>query len=245
MTDTERLADVIALVVHAETEPLLTKVAVLEARPVVAPEFITAITDVLSSLYPRIGALEARSALPGPVGDSGVKGLDGTNGRDGKDGTSATVADVAPLIAAEVTKAVATIPTPKDGRSLTVDDVAPLIVGEVQKHIAAIPPARDGVGFTGAMLTREGHLTLTRSDGTTQDVGAVVGPPGQKGADGLAVEPTPGLSPDVISASVDMLLRKEFAALDAAAPPRMTKRIIRDARGRIERVIEEPARGER
>ena len=68
------------------------------------------------------------------------------------------------------------------------------------------------------------------------------GPSGEKGADGLVVETVPGLSPEVVSASVDMLLRKELAALDAATPPRMTKRIIRDARGKIERVIEEPTR---
>jgi len=163
--------------------------------------------------------------------------------KDGAPGAPVDPVSVDAMVAAHVKRAVADLPVPKDGHSPTVDDVAPLIVGEVQKHIAAIPPARDGVGFTGAMLTREGHLTLTRSDGTTQDVGAVVGPPGQKGADGLAGAPVAGLSPDVICASVDMLLRKELAALDAAAPPRMTKRIIRDARGKIERVIEEPVRG--
>jgi hypothetical protein len=55
----------------------------------------------------------------------------------------------------------------------------------------------------------------------------------------------PGLDAEVLTTSADMLLRKELAALDAAAPPRMMKRIIRDARGKIERVIDEPARGSR
>jgi hypothetical protein len=107
-------------------------------------------------------------------------------------------------------------------------------------------PGRDGVGLAGAFIDREGHLTLTLSDGTTKDIGTVVGPhgpAGAKGADGLMVEPVAALSPEIIIASVDMLLRKELASLEAAAPPRMTKRIIRDARGKIERVIEEPARG--
>jgi hypothetical protein len=77
---------------------------------------------------------------------------------------------------------------------------------------------------------------------------SIQGPPGEKGADGVnavssLVETTPGLDPTLIAASADMLLRKELAALDAAAPPRMTKRVIRDVRGKIERVIEEPTRG--
>jgi len=176
----------------------------------------------------KIAALEAaKAAIPGPAG---------------KDADPVDPAAVETLVAAQVKRAVAELPAPKDGQSVTAADVAPLIVAEVQKHISAIPPARDGVGLTGALVTREGHLTLTLSDGTTQDVGAVIGPPGAKGADGLVVEPAAGLSPDVISASVDMLLRKELAALDAVAPPRITRRVIRDARGRIERVIEEPAR---
>jgi len=202
MTDEEQLADVIALVVHAETEPLLAKVAALEARPVAAPESITAITDVLTSFYPRLGALEARAAIPGRDGKDGMPGkdgLDGTAGRDGKDGMSVTTADVLPLVVAEVAKAVAAIPTPKDG--------------------APGPPGRDG---------RDGQ--------------SIQGPPGEKGASGV-VESVPGLDPALISAHVDVLMRKELASLEAAAPPRITKRIIRDARGKIERVIEEPARG--
>lgn len=102
---------------------------------------------------------------------------------------------------------------------------------------------RQGIGVAGGLITQDGHLALTLSDGTTHDVGPVVGPPGAKGADGLVAAPVPGLDAEVITTSADMLLRKELAALDAAAPPRMMKRIIRDARGKIERVIDEPSRG--
>ena len=176
MTETEQLADVIALVVHAETAPILTKMAVFEERP------------------------PARDGAPGRDGE---RGLDGKPGLDGKDG----------------------------------------LPGERGLHGEAGAPGRDGLGLAGALITREGHLTLTLSDGTAKDLGTVIGPPGAKGADGFTGAPVAGLSPDVICASVDMLLRKELSALEAAAPPRMTKRIIRDARGKIERVIEEPARG--
>jgi len=243
MTHEFEVAQVVALSMKSAMAPFLKRISELET--------------LIKEIEARPPARDGEPGLPGmngkdadPLALLGAIDLSVAKAvallpvpKDGTPGASVDPATVDAMVFSHVTKAMAAIPVPKDGHSPTVDDVAPLIVGEVQKHIAAIPPARDGVGFTGAMLTREGHLTLTRSDGTTQDVGAVVGPPGQKGADGLAGAPVAGLSPDVICASVDMLLRKELAALDAAAPPRMTKRIIRDARGKIERVIEEPARG--
>jgi len=90
------------------------------------------------------------------------------------------------------------------------------------------PAGRDGIGLKG-------------DKGDPGDPG----PTGPAGRDGLAVVGTveAGLTDQVITASAEMLLRKEFAALEAAAPTRMTKRILRDASGKIERVIEEPVRG--
>jgi hypothetical protein len=49
----------------------------------------------------------------------------------------------------------------------------------------------------------------------------------------------PDVDPDDIAASVAGLLRKELADLPVVA--RMNKRIVRDARGQITNVIEEPA----
>lgn len=49
------------------------------------------------------------------------------------------------------------------------------------------------------------------------------------------------LSREDVTTHADVILRKAFEALEAAAPVRTTKRVIRDVRGRIERVIEEPA----
>lgn len=119
-----------------------------------------------------------------------------------KDGTSVTVDDVAPLVAAEVTKAVAAIPVPvngrdglagKDGSSVSIDDVVPLIVREIEQRVAAIPVPKDGAGFTGAVVNREGHLVLTLSNGTTQDVGLVIGNDGAPGVDGKDAVGTPGI----------------------------------------------------
>ena len=108
-------------------------------------------------------------------------------------------------------------------------------------------PGRDGLngkdgvdGQTG----RDGASGLNGKDGVDGQTGrdGASGLNGKDGADAVA-GPIAGLDPALISASADMLLRKELASLDAAAPPRMAKRIIRDARGKIERVIEEPVRG--
>lgn len=48
----------------------------------------------------------------------------------------------------------------------------------------------------------------------------------------------PEIAPEDIAASVAGLLRKELADLEI--PPRVQKRIVRNAAGQIERVIEEP-----
>lgn len=101
----------------------------------------------------------------------------------------------------------------------------------------ARPPIPGPPGIQG----RDGLNGKDGADGQSGRDGA----PGLNGKDGAdaVVAPIAGLDPALISASADMLLRKELAALDAAAPPRMAKRIIRDARGKIERVIDEPVRG--
>lgn len=205
MTDTERLADVIALVVHAEVNPLRTEVADMKARPAVSPETVDAVKDIALDVRSRLLAVESRQAVPGPPGERGEKGADGLIGQPGPPGERGEKgADGTPGV------------NGKDGRA--------------------------GIGVAGGLITQDGRLVLTLSDGTTHEVGAVVGPPGAKGADGLVAAPVPGLDAEVLTTSADMLLRKELAALDAAAPPRMMKRIIRDARGKIERVIDEPAR---
>jgi hypothetical protein len=115
-----------------------------------------------------------------------------------KDGASVTVADVQPLITEAVAAAsadvramvdqrlkemvdeavavaVGALPTPKDGHSVTVEDLRPVIVGEVTKAIDARPKPKDGIGIVGVFVDRDGHLIQTMSDGSTKDVGLVVG----------------------------------------------------------------------
>jgi len=99
--------------------------------------------------------------------------------RDGQDGASvdadAVVSTVMALLDARVEKALASLPAPQDGHSVTVEDVTPLIESAVQKAVEALPVAKDGVGWSGAVVGRDGHLVATLTDGTVKDVGSVVG----------------------------------------------------------------------
>lgn len=106
-----------------------------------------------------------------------------------QDGKSVTLDDVRPL----VEQAVAALPRPKDGedgqdgKSITLDDVRPLI----ETAIAALPRAKDGtdgVGLAGALIDRDGELVVTLTDGTTKNLGPIIGKDGEPGKDGLGFD---------------------------------------------------------
>lgn len=110
------------------------------------------------------------------------------DGRDGKDAEPFTAADAAPIIAAEVTKAIAAIPAPKDGidgKSLTADDVAPMLQALVEKSFSMLPMPKDGVGIKTAVVDRAGHFVLTLTDGSEKDLGSIVGTDGAPGLPGV------------------------------------------------------------
>jgi integrin beta 3 len=100
MTETERLADVIAFAVHTATAPLLAKIAVLEARPFVTDDLIYALKEAAADTRSRLIAVESKvtdahvSEMVKSVCRSYVKdaidaipiprdGRDGVNGADG------------------------------------------------------------------------------------------------------------------------------------------------------------------
>jgi hypothetical protein len=117
-------------------------------------------------------ALEvAVKALPQPK--------DGTHGRDGRDGKDVDAALLETIVAASVERVLSGWERPKDGKSLTPEDVAPLIKAEVAAVTADLRSGADGVGITGALIDQDGCLQLTKSDGTTQHCGRVVGAPGR------------------------------------------------------------------
>lgn len=121
-----------------------------------------------------------------------------------KDGESVTVAQLEPAIAAAVAHAVGelppveldmdpvealiaekaeaaareiieALPKPKDGDSVTIADLAPVIAEEVQRAVAQIPTPKDGIGLSEFIIDREDHLIVTLTDGSTRNLGRVVG----------------------------------------------------------------------
>jgi hypothetical protein len=91
--------------------------------------------------------------------------------KDGEPGRSVELADVEQLVKA----AMDAIQRPQDGRSVTVDDVAPLVVAEVAKAVSALPVPPEPVSVADALIARDGQLTVTFTDGTVKSVGVVVG----------------------------------------------------------------------
>ena len=64
--------------------------------------------------------------------------------------------------------------------------VAPLLKRIEQLEARPVPiDGKDGVGVAGALIDRSGVLVLTLSDGTTRDLGPVVG---KDGSDGLSLD---------------------------------------------------------
>lgn len=84
----------------------------------------------------------------------------------------------------EVGKAVAAIPVPKDGKSVDPAELTEMVAETVQKAVEALPAPKDGVGVAGALIDRDGSLVLTLSDGTTRELGCVIGRDGQNGSNG-------------------------------------------------------------
>lgn len=71
-------------------------------------------------------------------------------------------------------------PPGEPGKSVSVDDVRPLL----KEMVEALPRAKDGVGVAGALINREGELVLTLSNGSTRQLGLVVGRDGAPGMQG-------------------------------------------------------------
>lgn len=84
--------------------------------------------------------------------------------RDGADGQSVTAEDLAPLVAEEVSKAVALIPKPKDGESIPPDQVRRMVDEEVAKAVSALPLAKDGeAGRDALQLELQPAIDLEKS----------------------------------------------------------------------------------
>lgn len=156
------IAPVIRDYVAAETGPLVKRLAELESRP--APELD-------SVLILRLVKEEVAKIPPAE------------NGKD------ADPEQVASLVAEEVGRAVSALPAPQDGKSVEIEEVLPAIAAEVGKAVADLPVPRH---VKGVVVNRDGEGIYTYSDGTTENIGKIVGKDGldgKDGADGLPGEP--------------------------------------------------------
>lgn len=181
MLDVDALSTMIADIVSEEVgkavTPLHAKIAELEARPAGEPwEDIKRVVEIMIS-----DALVTKA-----VGQSTVEKL-----------ISDGIANIEPAkeiardeLAALVNDAVAALPPAQDGKSVEIEQVLPVIAAEVAKAFEAYPvpkdgkPGRDGRGIKDLLIDREGHLIATMDDGTTKDLGHIIGKDGKDGQDG-------------------------------------------------------------
>jgi len=147
------------------------------------------VTKAIAGVTERLAALEARvvSVKDGAVGPVGPQGPAG--------------ADAAPVTRQQLVDSIREALTVGDGTFVSAIDLKGMVREAVSEHLKAHPPAdgkdgrdgidgvgKDGLGLAGAVITREGTLVITLTDGQTRDLGVVVGKdgaPGVAGRDGL------------------------------------------------------------
>jgi len=134
----------------------------------------------------------------GPQGEPGRDGVDGAPGKDAPPVTREMILDAIKSEPGILREAVALHlkenppepgPAGKDGRDGV--DGAP---GRDGINGEKGEPGRDGVGLAGALINRHGHLVVTLTDGSTKELGAVIGrdgadgAPGKDGVDGMGFD---------------------------------------------------------
>jgi hypothetical protein len=134
----------------------------------------------IGQLEKRIIELEARKPEKGEPGESGRDGIDGKS-----IDADVMVATLVPLLERKIENVFAAYPKPidgKDGKDADPNQVAAHVI----KSINQLPwpkDGKDGVGLAGAVIDRDGHLIITKTDGGTHNLGIVVG---RDGAQGIA-----------------------------------------------------------
>ena len=138
------------------------------------------VAERIGQLEKRIIELEARKPEKGEPGEPGRDGIDGTSVD-----ADVMVATLVPLLQRKIENIFATYPKPadgKDGKDADPNQVA----AQVIKSINQLPwpkDGKDGIGLAGAVINRDGHLIITKTDGGTHNLGIVVG---RDGAQGIA-----------------------------------------------------------
>lgn len=166
MLDTKALADATAMIVRehvaAAVEPLLQRIAALEAREMVLPE-------------------KGDKGEPGEPGSDGVDGAPGEPGRDGKDGVG-----IAGFIVNREGEAVATL---SDGTLHNLGRIVGLDGKDGEPGRDGVD-GRDGNDLTDIEVTQEGAtIEFAFQIGETRSIYEVTLPEGPPGADGQDAYP--------------------------------------------------------
>jgi integrin beta 3 len=180
MTDADVLDELIATAVAAAVEPLLTRIAVLEKRQPLNGR------DGL----PGVPGVSGRDGEKGIAGERGERGPEGPQGPEGPAGKDAPLPDLDEI----ALRVASLIPAPKDGTNgIDGQDGAQGPEGRQGERGPEGPQGqvgdkgvdgKDGLGLAGAVLTKDGVLVLTLSDGSVRELGIVKGDPGPAGRDG-------------------------------------------------------------
>lgn len=150
------------------------------------------VRDTIAPILVRLDAIEKRQPEKGERGEKGDKGDAGANGADGERGPQGEPGEKGER-GERGEKGETGDPGPegppgKDGAPGVVgekgDPGDPGPVGDPGRDGANGKDGADGVGLAGAVIDRSGGLILTLTDGTTRELGLVVGRDGQKGEPG-------------------------------------------------------------
>ena len=120
---------------------------------------------------------------PGAKGERGEKGEKGDPGRDGKDADPEVVKALNEQIVTLKAQIAALQVEVTSARSDQDEQMAALVERAVAKAVSDIKQP-EPVNVVGSFIQRDGHLVLTMSDGSTKDLGMVVGKNGEPGAKG-------------------------------------------------------------
>lgn len=183
--------------------------------PVKGDHFVSAVVgairDVETRLERRLGELEARAPVPGPIGDRGPQGERGEKGLDGRDGLMGPSGPQGE----RGEKGLDGLPGqrgPQGEKGLDGRDGVPGPQGERGPQG---PPGPPGPAGRDAVVPEDWSRRLAA----------------------LETRATETVTDDQVAAEIASLLRRELVL--APAPP-WQKRVVRDSQGRIARVVEEP-----
>lgn len=198
----KEIAPVIRRFVDEATAPLRAEIAELKARPVTVPKDGVSIAGCLK---------DADGVLILTLTDGRTLKTEIRDGAPGRDAEPLNVEKIRPI----VLDVIASSPTTVEVNEVDPELVRAMVAEGIEKGLAALPKAKDGVGLAGALLTRDGALMLTLTDGSTRDVGKVVG----TDADVVAIEARIKALVDAIPRPKDGLDAVGFDDLDLVEKP--------------------------